>query len=333
MKRFAGLRGNRLNIATILCVAMPGLITVGYNQTQLGGILSFHSFRKQFPEIDVSHADPGDKKHTSIIQGTIVALYAVGGLLGALACVWFGDRLGRLRVILASSAIQIVGAVFMGSAFRLAHLVVARLILGVGTGGMLATVPVWQSEISPTSKRGAHVVTTGVFLGMGLTVALFVDFGMSFAPGSVAWRFPAVFQTVFSLIVLVSTLFMPESPRWLVRQGRTAEARATLAALDDSTLESLEIEAEINEVKASFAQTGEQSLRQMFHMGPRRVFHRIMLATGVMIFLQLAGVNVISLYSMSSFSFCHKFHQSHLYIQPLQSCTVICIWVMSNPEF
>jgi MFS family permease len=54
----------------------------------------------------------------------------------------------------------------MAASFDFAQFIVARLVLGLGIGGYIATVPVWQSEISPAHKRGSNVVTDGIFLGL-----------------------------------------------------------------------------------------------------------------------------------------------------------------------
>lgn len=302
MARFLGLRGNRLNLVALVGVTMPAIMSFGYNQTLLGGVLTLDSFERQFREIDVTHADPSEKSRTSTIQGTVVALYAVGGLIGALSCIGLGDIFGRRRVIMVACAVQMVGAILMSTAFAFAQLIVSRLVVGIGTGGVLATVPIWQSELSSTSKRGAHVGTIGPFAGLGATVVLFVDFGMSYAPGSVAWRFPFALQLVLSCMVIGFITFLPESPRWLVRQGRTAEAREILAALDDVGIDDERIEAEIRDVQSSLELAGEASLKQIVQMGPQRIFHRAMLAAGVMMFLQLTGVNTVTFYSMSNLS-------------------------------
>jgi len=54
-----------------------------------------------------------------------------------------------------------IGAILMSSSYSLPQFIVARLVLGLGTGGYTATVPVWQSEISKSHHRGAHVVSEG----------------------------------------------------------------------------------------------------------------------------------------------------------------------------
>lgn len=298
MPRFLGLRGNSLNIATILGVLMPGILTIGYNASLLGGVLTLKNFEEQFPEINIVAAE--NKPHASKIQGLVVASYTIGGLFGTLSCIWLGDRFGRRRTIMTGSVVQVLGAVLMASAGSLVQLITSRVILGVGTGVLLATIPLWQSEISPANKRGAHVGMKGIFSGFGCALALFLDFGMSFTKGSVAWRFPFAFVVLLSIAVLVFIYLLPESPRWLIRQGRLSEASEVLAALEDTCVDDQAVQTKIKDVQASLDLFEEKSLRQIFHMGPQRTFHRAMIAALAMLFLQLTGSTVITFYSTHS---------------------------------
>ncbi|OQE41902.1 hypothetical protein PENCOP_c004G07018 [Penicillium coprophilum] len=323
MTRFLGLRGSRLNYVAILGVVMPSIMSLGYNQGLLGGVLTLPWFEFQFPEIDVTHAQPSEKHHKSTLQGTVVALYAAGGLLGAISCIGLGDMLGRRRTIIIASIIQMIGAFLMASSFGLAQLVVSRVLLGLGTGGQLATVPVWQSEISPASKRGAHVGTTGIFASMGLTLALLVDLGMSYVSNSASWRVPVGLPIILSLAVMISTSYMPESPRWLIQQGQISAAREVLAALRDTEMDSEIIGKEILDVEASLAIAGKGSLRQIFHMGHQRIFHRTCLAAGGLMLLQLTGVNSITFYSTTIF-------QTHLHLEPTTSKILAVIYQFSG---
>ncbi|CAI7607299.1 unnamed protein product [Penicillium crustosum] len=301
MARFFGLRGSRLNHVALIGVVMPAIISMGYNQGLLGGVLTLPWFEAQFPQIDVSNAQPSEKHYKSTLQGTVVALYAVGGFLGAIACIAVGDLLGRRRTLILASVIQMIGAVLMASSFSLAQLVVSRVILGLGTGAQLATAPMWQSEISPATKRGAHVATVGIFASMGLTLGLLVDLGMSYVPNSASWRVPVGLPVIFCIIVIVFTWQMPESPRWLVRQGRVSAAREVLAALRDTEIDSDVVNKEILDVESSLAISGKATLRQIFQMGHQRIFHRASLATGGLMLLQLTGVNSITFYSTTIF--------------------------------
>lgn len=291
------LAGNRLNIVALLGVVMPAIMTFGYNQSLMGGVLTLKFFYRQFPAIDTVTASSEQKSTRSLIQGTVVALYAVGGLIGAVTCIGLGDRLGRRTIIIGAAVVQIVGAIIMASSYELAQLIVSRLIVGMGTGGLLCTVPVWQSEISPATKRGSHVVTTGIFIGMGLSLALFVDLGLSFVHSSASWRFPFAMSIALSLTTVGFMAFLPESPRWLIRKGRVTEARQIMALIDLNSPDSHEINTEIREVQLSLELAHGASLWGIFTMGPQRIFHRAMLAASVLMFLQLTGVNAITFYS------------------------------------
>ncbi|CAI7660981.1 unnamed protein product [Penicillium discolor] len=280
---------------------MPALMSMGYNQGLLGGVLTLPWFESQFPEIDVSNAQPSEKHYKSTLRGTVVALYAVGGFFGAIACIAVGDLLGRRRTLILASVMQMIGAFLMASSFSFSQLVVSRVILGLGTGGQLATAPMWQSEISPAAKRGAHVATIGIFVSVGLTLGLLVDLGMSYVPNSASWRVPVGLPIIFCIIVIVFTCQMPESPRWLVRQGRVSAAREVLAALRDTEIDSEVVNKEILDVESSLAIAGKGTLHQIFQMGHQRIFHRASLATGGLMLLQLTGVNSITFYSTTIF--------------------------------
>lgn len=275
---------------------MPGIMTVGYNAASLGGVLTMESFETRFPEIDAT--DTENQSYASTVQGTVVAVYAIGGFLGTFSCIWLGDMLGRRRVMMAASAVQIIGAILNASACSLAQLITSRITIGVGTGALLATIPLWQSEISSAKKRGSHVATKGIFSGMGCALALFLDYGMSFTHISVAWRFPAAFPILLSVIVLAFAFVLPESPRWLVRQGRVSEACEILAALEGTCVNDENIVLRVREVQASLDLAGgKRSLREIFYMGPQRTFHRAALAAAALVFLQLTGATVTTFYS------------------------------------
>lgn len=137
-------------------------------------------------------------------------------MIGALSCFRLGDRFGRLRTIKIGAILVIVGSVLLSSSFSLAQLLVGRLVTGLGFGAMSATVPVWQSESSPSAHRGALVVLEGVAASIGLALSQWVDLGFFFATGSVSWRAPLAIPIVFAAIVLAVLPFLPDSPRYVL---------------------------------------------------------------------------------------------------------------------
>lgn len=190
------------------------------------------SFREQFPSIDVEDAPPEQRHDKSTIQGlstnqpvlpysntltgTVVATYVLLGTFGALGCTFLGDVLGRRMTIFIASATQVVGNILMATSYSLGQFIVGRVFIGLGTGGIVACVPVWQAELSRAESRGSHVSSMGIYCGTGLSLALWVGFGFSFTTGSVSWRVPLAGSGVLSIIVMAFIFLLPDSPRWYV---------------------------------------------------------------------------------------------------------------------
>ena len=106
-----------------------------------------------------------------------------------------------------------VGATLQASSYTVPHLVIGRVITGFGTGIDSSTVPSYQSELCRAEKRGRLVSWEVMFIGIGIVLSYWLDFGMSFAKGPVSWRFPIAFQLVFAIIVITLIFGLPESPR------------------------------------------------------------------------------------------------------------------------
>ncbi|EGD99308.1 sugar transporter STL1 [Trichophyton tonsurans CBS 112818] len=294
--RYFGLRGTKLNIAIGI---IAGLDFLGV----MGGLLTLHSFEKVFPEIATSNAavaglTQAEKNHRSTIQGISVASYNLGCFVGAIACIWVGDRLGRRKTIWLGSVIMVVGATLQASAFGLPHFIVGRLVTGVGNGLNTSTVPTWQSECSKSHRRGQLVMIEGALITGGICISYWLDFGFSFLePSSVSWRFPIAFQIVFALIIMFVVLGLPESPRWLVLKGHEDEAMNVLAALSDLDREDRFVHSEFSAIKDTVIEMQKGSFRDLFTMDKDRHLHRVILAYVNQMFQQISGINLITYYA------------------------------------
>lgn len=87
-------------------------------------------------------------------------------------------------------------------AFSVPHIMIARYITGIGTGIETSTVPMYQSELCEASKRGRLVSSEPLFVGVGIVIAYWFDYGMSFvsSPAAVAWRLPIACQVLFAFV-------------------------------------------------------------------------------------------------------------------------------------
>lgn len=194
--------------------------------------------------------------------------------------------------MMLGALVNFIGALLQSSSFSLPQLIVGRLVSGFGFGHLTATAPNWQAECSTAGHRGAVVLLESVFISAGLAIAAWVTFGVSHATGSVTWRFPLALSGFWSLIVLLTTPHMPESPRWLMAKGKVAEARQTLGALKDVDPESLDVNIDIQEIEDSLALSGQSRFADIFRNGNLRLFHRTCLAAAGQMFQQVWSSSV-----------------------------------------
>ncbi|KAH6608987.1 sugar transporter family, partial [Trichoderma cornu-damae] len=297
MKKYFGLRGQSLNWA-IGIVAGCDFLLFGYDQGVMGGILTLPVFLNQFPSINPDAAtDPSDASNRSTCQGIAVASYNLGCFLGAIITIFIGNPLGRRRVIFLGTVIMIVGAALQASAFTLEHFIIGRIITGLGNGGNTSTVPMWQSETCSAHKRGRLVMVEGALITGGIMISYWIDLGLSFAPGSVAWRFPLAFQMAFCIFILGFVLGLPESPRWLILKGREDEARGVIAAVEGVDMRDEYVENELRAIKETAMEMRKGTYGELFAADHNRTLHRTIIACVNQVFQQISGINLITYYA------------------------------------
>lgn len=140
---FLGLRGNALSTAQTLLVVLPSFVLFGYNQSNLGGLVSLSDWTDHFPQIDTKHFTGAVKSQHATVQGVVIATFTLGAMVGCLSCSYTADKFGRRMIIFVGGLLSLIGMVLECSSFQLAQLVVGRTILGAGIGMLSGTVPTW----------------------------------------------------------------------------------------------------------------------------------------------------------------------------------------------
>ncbi|RMZ09629.1 hypothetical protein D0864_01469 [Hortaea werneckii] len=233
-KPYFGLRGTALTAwLTVACATDMTLF--GYDQ---GGVIVSDDFLQL-------HGIAGKSELISITT----AIYNIGCFLGAIVAAGYGDRWGRKLTIIIGTTIMAIGAILQTSSFSLAQMMVGRIVTGIGNGLNTSTAPIWQADSAKSSWRGFLVVVECVMNIAGFSLVNWINYGMSFAGGSVAWRVPLAIQFVFIVILYATVPWLPESPRWLMGQNREAEAAEITALIEDRDIDDPEVTLLVNDIK------------------------------------------------------------------------------------
>lgn len=183
-----------------------------------------------------------------------------------------------------------------------------------------ATAPIWQTETSPPHLRGKLVMFEMLMNIVGFSLCNWINYGLSFAGGAVAWRFPLAFQFVFIIALFATVPFLPESPLGsCITSARRKQMRfwLVLKAWKQTTLSSLlnrKIFSTVFHTKKSIKSAGEICSSQIqMELNP---------------FDDSFSVPVLNLSSSSRVSF-HELYlimiQSNIYIQVSTSCLTTCL--------
>jgi len=160
-------------------------------------------------------------------------LFFVGMLIGAFAFGRLADRIGRRPVLLLAVLIDACAGVASAFAPDLAWLLVLRFITGIGVGGTLPVDYTMMAEFLPSQRRGRWLVLMESFWAVG-TILLALLSLAALSWGSDAWRLIFFVTGIPALIGVVLRLYVPESPLYLNRNGRSDEARAVLQRVADT---------------------------------------------------------------------------------------------------
>ncbi|CAK7565941.1 MAG: hypothetical protein SEPTF4163_003871 [Sporothrix epigloea] len=172
---------------------------------------------------------------TSLDKSVITSSTALFALVLSPVASVLADARGRRRVILAADVLFVIGALVQAASSSIAVMVVGRSIVGAAVGAASFVVPLYIAEAAPAAHRGRLVTVNVLFITLGQVVAYVI--GWLFAAHAdkrTAWRWMVGLGAVPALLQAVLVLLMPESPRWLVMVGRTAEAQTVIKRVQGS---------------------------------------------------------------------------------------------------
>ncbi|XP_022638377.1 probable polyol transporter 3 [Vigna radiata var. radiata] len=238
-------------------------------------------------------------------QEVLAGILNLCALVGSLAAGRTSDYIGRRYTILLASVLFMLGAILMGYGPNYAILMVGRCVGGVGVGFALMIAPVYSAEISSASSRGFLTSLPELCIGIGILLGYVSNFFLGKLTLKLGWRLMLGVAALPSLALALVIMAMPESPRWLVMQGRLEGARKVLLKVSNSTKEA---ELRLSEIKVAvgFDETcgkvpeksqGEGVWKELLVRPTPEVRWMVIAAVGIHFFEHATGIEAVMLYS------------------------------------
>jgi SP family arabinose:H+ symporter-like MFS transporter len=225
---------------------------------------------------------------TSLQEGWAVSVVLIGCMFGAGFAGTVSDRIGRRRFMLVSAVLFFASAIGSALAQNIFQFVIFRFVGGLGIGSASILAPLYIAEISPARIRGALVSVNQMAIVTGILLAYFVNWIFAgIGPSNWRWMYGA--GTVPAVAFFLLLFGVPESPRWLVKRGREAEAERILARVDSPAAAS----AEVRSIRETI-QLEKGSFGELFRTGFRRA---LVIAVVLAIFQQITGINAVLYYA------------------------------------
>ncbi|MEQ9617855.1 MAG: sugar porter family MFS transporter [Deltaproteobacteria bacterium] len=267
-------RSNRF-VVFAACVSSLGGMIYGYDLAGIAGAILF--IKKEF--------GLSDWMQELVMSSTLFGAMIGAGFGGRLA-----DRLGRRRILIISALVSLLGVLGTALTPDVFGLIIARIVVGMAFGVLSFAVPLYISEISTPKKRGMLVSIFVVAILSGLLLSYIVDYLFS---AHRQWRYMFAAGVIPSFSLLVGMLFLPESPRWLVKHGFIDRARDVLMRIRGTR----DVEEELSGIKNALKQS-KADWREL--LSPV-IKPALVLGLGLALIRQLTGLSLATFYAPTIF--------------------------------
>ena len=226
-------KSNMMFVVRVCFIAALGGLLFGYDTAVIAGAIGF--LQEHF---HLSAAMKGWAASSALL-GCVIGVSVAGGA---------SDYAGRKKTLILSGILFLASAFGTAVAASFTTFVVFRIVGGIGVGIASMASPMYIAEISPAKVRGRMVSVNQFAIVSGMVVVYFVNYFI--AAGSdpmwnetTGWRWMFASEVVPSVLFLLLLLSVPESPRWLVEQGKLDMARNILARIEGADFAEKELHA------------------------------------------------------------------------------------------
>jgi MFS transporter, SP family, xylose:H+ symportor len=294
----------------ISVVAAMGGLLFGWDWVVIGGAKLFFE-----PFFGIAKDTIVDGKSVIVtnenLSGLANSCALLGCLVGSLATGILSDKFGRKRLLIFSAFLFAASSALTGWAGNLQQFIFWRVVGGVAIGMASNLSPLYIAEISPAQMRGRLVSLNQLTIVIGILAAQLLNMliAQKVPAGATAvmiahswngqfgWRWMFTLVVVPSLLFFVSALFVPESPRWLVKNGLPDRARKILSRVGGESYAA----AEIEDIRQTIA-AEEISHVRLGDLFEPRLLKILLIGCGLAVLQQWSGINVLFNYASNIFN-------------------------------
>ena len=284
-----GTKTSTLFLMAITLIATLGGLLFGFDMAVISGVLPF--VKSQF-------------SLSSATEGWFVSSALVGCIIGVSFSGDLSDRIGRKKMLMLAAVLFLLSAIGSALSSGFTLLILARMLGGMGVGVASIVAPLYISEIAPANLRGRLVtfyqlaITAGILVAY-LTNAGLLNFSLSYKGDDLGnllnlvlvkevWRSMLGLGAVPALLFFTGLCFVPESPRWLIQQGKSDEGIVILTKITNrpsAQQDAVQIQNSKAQEKGSYKEIFSPSMRKPLLIG-------LLLP----LFSQFSGINAIIYY-------------------------------------
>lgn len=277
-------RANYGFVTLVSIVAAVGGLLFGYDTSVISGAIGF--MKTKF-SLD------------NAMQGWVVSCLLIGAIIGAGFAGVLSDRIGRKKMLVVAGVLFTIGSIVSAISPTINLFVIARIVGGLGIGVSSTLVPLYIAEIAPSKHRGRLVSLNQFAVVIGISAIYFVNRAIVNAGNQVwdinySWRWMFGCGVIPGLIFVILLIFVPESPRWLLKQGLDQASFSLLEKINGTT----QAKKELEDVKKSIKNETSGSVRLLFQPGFRTA---LLIGVVLAILQQVTGINAIMYYAPEIF--------------------------------
>ena len=235
-----------------------------------------------------------------ISTGFNVASVLLGCAIGALLAGPLADKTGRKPLMIVTAIIFAVSAWGSGVSVSATEFILYRLLGGLGIGAASVLAPAYIAEIAPAAIRGRLATLQQLAIVLGLFTAFLSNYLIASVAGGAegllfldiaAWRWMFWVELIPALLFVIGVIFIPESPRYLVAQGKLKQAEEIFVKISSE-----DIDQQMSAVKKSLHSEKKPSITDLFITGQKKIHPIIWVGVALSVFQQFVGINVVFYY-------------------------------------